>query len=799
MKLRITFLCAFFTISLFGQESFQLSGTIIASDTKEAVSYANAVLFSGETLVKGSSSDDLGMFKISKIPTGKYTLHVSFMGYKTLIKEVVVDKNIDLGKLLLVKEEESLEGVVITAKKPVLKREIDRLVFNIQGTALTEDNTWEVLRRTPGVLIINNTLSIKNSTPTVYINDRKVHLSASEVYQLLEGTSAENVKSVEVITNPPAKYDAQGGTILNIVMTKNLITGYHGSIYGNYTQGVFPRYNVGMNHFYKQGKFNIFGSYNYNQSKVNRDNKETINYLNNSNISSVWNSDINRNTWSKQHTANLNIDYDFDAKNTLSFTGNLLYLPYWKRNMTTQSSVDDRTVVNDDFSLVAKNRITQDKHNLGLNVDYVHKFQKEGEKLSANIHYTNYDKSNDQGVFTNYFVVSGADFDTEFQTISNQKTEIFSGQIDYELPIDESTNFETGIKTATIETDSDLSQFDILNGVATLDAANSDVFDYNETIYAGYASFSKNWEKWSIKVGFRGEQTELKGNSISTNQINTQNYFKIFPTAYVNHIISDNVNVYADFSRRITRPSFDDLNPFRLHFTDFISVAGNPSLQPAISNSYKVGTEIGGKYFIEAFYIYNKNEIYELTIQDNATNTLQYIASNVENNRYYGIDFVTYFSIIDPWNVSITTSFYNNEDTFTLNNERVTQQKWANYTSIDNNFTFLKDQSLSANVSFVYLSPVVLGFSEVSARNLLSISLRKTLWNKNATVSLSVNDIFNGQELTNTTQYANQNSFYRANYDMQTIRLGFRYKFGNTSLRTNQRTKSSAERERLEE
>ncbi|QHI37509.1 hypothetical protein IMCC3317_28880 [Kordia antarctica] len=801
MNLKITSLFVLFTFfTTFGQETYQVSGKLIASDSEIAISFANAVLLQDGTAMKGSSSDASGKFTISNVSSGKYNLDISFLGYKTYHKEIEVTKTIDLGTLVLQKDIESLDDVNITTKKPRLKREIDRLVFTIEGTALTEDNTWEVLRRTPGVIVINNTLSIKNSTPVVYINDRRVHLSASEIYQLLEGTPAQTVKSVEVITNPPAKYDAQGGTILNIVMDKNLILGYHGSIYGNFTQGVFPRYNGGMNHFFKHNKLNFFANYNYTHSKINRDNYENINYLDNSATTSLWNSDINRNTRSNQHNVNLNVDYEIDAKNTLSFSGNLLYLPYWKRKTVTNSVVDDQTAANEDFSLWARNSSSKDMHNLGLNLDYVHQFKKEGEKLSANVHYTDYDKGDDQNVYTDYTVLANPDFSTAFTTNASQKTNILSGQVDYELPISETATFETGIKAANIETKSNLWQFDIVNGVSVLDVSNSDTFQYDEAIYAAYVSYAKSWEKWSVKVGFRGEHTELEGNSIIANQVNTQNYFKLFPTAHINHAISDKLNVYADFSRRIIRPSFDDLNPFRYNFTDFSFVTGNPKLQPSIANSYKIGTEINGMFFIEAFYTYNKNEIYQLTIQDNDNTTLQYIPSNVENNRYYGLDFVTYFSMLDIWDVSITTSFYNNEDTFTTaENVRVSQQKWANYTSIDNNFTLLKDKSLTANVTFVYLSPVVLGFSEVSSRNLLSLSLRKTVWNKKATLSLTVNDILNGQETTRTTRYFNQNNFYRANFDTQTIRLGFRYNFGNTKLTTNQRTKSSAEQERLKE
>jgi hypothetical protein len=801
MNLKITSLIVFFTFfTAVGQETYQVTGKLIASDSEKPISFANAVLLQEGVVVKGSSSEASGTFLIENISLGTYELNISFLGYKTYTKSIEVQGDFNLGTIILQKDTEALDGVTITNKKPSLQREIDRLVFNIQGTTLTEENTWEVLRRTPGVIIINNTLSIKNSTPIVYINDRKVHLSDSEVYQLLEGTPAETVKSVEVITNPPARYDAQGSTILNIVMEKNLIVGYHGSMYGNFTQGVFPRYNAGINQFYKRGKFNIFGNYNYTDNKINRDNDEVINYLDDTTTTSVWNSLINRNTWSNQHNVNLNIDYEFDAKNTLSFSGNLLYLPHWKRNTITNSTVDDQTMMNEDFSLEAINKSNRDMHNLGLNIDYVHKFEKEGAQLSVNAHYTDYDKADDQHVSTEYTVVSSPDFSTAFTTHANQRTNILSGQVDYQLPISETANFEAGAKVANIDTKSNLWQYNIENGVSVLDVTNSDVFDYDESIYAAYISYAKSWEDWSLKIGFRGEQTEIKGVSESTNQTNTQNYFELFPSAYLSHKVSEKVNLYADFSRRIQRPSFDDLNPFRYNFTDFSFVTGNPRLQPAITNRYKVGVEIDDTFFIEAYYAYNKSAIFELTLQDNQNDVIQYIASNIQKSVDYGLDFVTYFPVTDTWDVSFVSSVFNISDTFTLgDNVQTTQRKWSLYTTLDNNFTFLKDQSLTANLSILYISSNIQGLSQVSDRNFVNLSLRKTLWNKKATISLTLNDILNGQEFTNTTRFVNQNSRYFTNYDTQTIRVGFRYNFGNTRLQTNQRTKSSAEQERLKE
>lgn len=154
-----------------------------------------------------------------------------------------------LQKIVLSEDSQQLDEISIIAKKPTVKREADRLIFNIEQTALVEGTMLQVLKSTPGVLVIGDDITVKNSRPTVYINDKKVNLSNQDLNQLLAGSSANGIKSVEVITNPSAKYDAESGVVVNIVMSKNLITGYRGSLFTNYTQGVFPRYTFGTSHF----------------------------------------------------------------------------------------------------------------------------------------------------------------------------------------------------------------------------------------------------------------------------------------------------------------------------------------------------------------------------------------------------------------------------------------------------------------------------------------------------------------------------------------------------------------------
>ncbi|MGB6267470.1 MAG: TonB-dependent receptor [Olleya sp.] len=792
------FLC-FSTLS-FGQD-LMLSGKIM-DENNQPIPFTNIVLYeltpSDISVTKGVSSNDEGFFRFEELSEGKYRIKASYIGYKTIDQEFTLDKSTNLS-LVLIEESENLDEVLITANKPTLKKEVDRLIFNIENTSLSEGSMLDVLRSTPGVLILGDVISVKNSAPTVYINDRKVQLSATELNQLLTNAPANNIQKIEVITNPPAKYDADSGVVINIVMSKNLITGYRGTVYNNYTQGIFSRYNAGISQFYKTKKINVNLNYSYNHSKINRDNDEEINYLNNNSVSERWTTDLNRNTTSKTHNANLNFDYFIDDNSTLSFSSNLLYLPYFDYLTKGNTNVNDVQGTNN-YSFVANNFSQDDKYNLGTDLDYKLKF-KNGAKLLINTHYTKYDYNRKQHVNSDYFFpISSSNFSTAFNTKNNQTTDILTTQFDYELPTSETANLLFGFKTSNVNTESDITQFDInqTTGNQTLNTANTNAFNYDESIFAGYISYNKTWEKWSFSGGLRAEHTNIEGQSPSTNLNNKQDYLEWFPTLNLSWQAFDNTNLYTNYKRIIERPNYQDLNPFNFFLNDNTIVTGNPNLQPSFTNHFVVGTELNQRYTIEAYYKDISNQINELPLQDNANSVLVYSPTNIGSTKEFGFDFITYFDMMEKWSVYFVTSFYNIQDEAFFNNQFIKTDQWSNYSVLSNDFSFLKDNSLTANFTLTYASKNQQGFQIVDTRLISDLSFSKKVFKKKGTISLAFADLFNQQDFAVRSKYANQNSRNFTNLDNRYVKLGFSYKFGNTTLETNERTKELKERERLE-
>ena len=799
MKYLATLFTCIFSVLAIAQDAV-VSGQVLDQNNLP-LPFVNVLLTDANdvTSVKGASTDEAGKFTITGLDFKAYILKASFLGYESFTNTITINSS-GLDQIIVLKPSaENLDEVVLSAKKPTLVKTADRLTFNVANTALVEGNILDVLRSTPGILILDNNLSVKNTSPTVFINGRKVQLSASEVTQLLENSPANSIQKIDVITNPSAKYDADNGVVIDIVMSKNLITGYRGNVFSNYTQGVFPRYNAGINQFFKTEKINVNLNYSYNHSKINRDNINEINYFETDNsISENWLSALNRNTTSKTHNTNLNFDYFLSDNSTLSLTTNVLYLPSYDYNTNGNTIVTNFTT-NNDYNFIVNNNSNDNKYNLALDLDFVQKF-KNKSTLSVNAHMTKYDYERHQQVNSQYyFANSSSNFDTAFKTDNNQVTDIFTSQLDYETPLNETSTLSAGVKTSVINTASDIIQFDIdpTTGNTTYNAQDSDNYNYDEAIFAAYLNYNIDWEKWSFSAGLRAEQTDIEGQSLSTNVLNKQDYLEWFPTLNLSWQTTENLSLYSNFKRSINRPNYQNLNPFNFFLNDNTIVTGNPFLQPTFTNKIVLGTTIHGNYTFEFYYKDISQGIYEIPIQDNTNNIIIYQPKNIGTAIEFGLDFVTYFDVVDNWSLYFVTSMYNMQEEAILDNQNVKQSQWTNYSALSNDFTFLKDRSLTANFSLIYISKNLQGFQTVDGRLISDLSLSKKLFKNKATLSLAFADLFNKQDFTVRTKYGRQDNLSFHNQDNRYVKLGFSYKFGNTTLQTNERTKSKKERDRL--
>lgn len=795
----ILFLLTSFALS---SQEYRLSGFVKNYDTT-TLPFANVFLLRSvdSTLIKGSSADENGYFVLTDVTKGLYLLKASYFGSQTTLVPLDITKDVNIGALVMEKSEETLDEVVVTARRPTLQRKADRIVFNVENTSIAQSSSWDIIRNTPGVINSQNGLQIRGQGATIYLNNRKLQLSGDETQSFLESLSGANVKSIEVIPNPPASYEAESGPILNIVTTKNVVPGYKGSINTNYTQSVFSKYNVGTSHYYKTDKFSLFAGYTINPRKDFKSVNSDINFIDSANsVFADWESDLGKKTKSLAQNANLILDYKINERNTLNFASNFGFSPN-KRTANTVATEMRNASQQLDSTLATTSSIQNDNINLGLDASYEHQFEKEGRKLIANIHLTKYSDRGEQVVSSRYSNPLGSPLSgIDFSTGSKQDIDILTGQLDFVSPIGK-TSFETGAKISQINSANTYNFFDIEAGESTQNTSFSDNFEYNELVYAGYVSILRNWEKWALKVGLRAEQTDVEGVSLALNNDTNQNYFELFPSFNLLHNSTEESSFSFDYSRKLQRPDYQDLNPFRLFLNENDFNEGNPNLRPNFSHNFNLNYSFKNTYFFDFYYRDNGEYISSLSFQDNETQTLRQINQNVKASISYGLDFTISTSISKAWYLYAYTSLFSESETFLAlesNNQLSTNKVEGVYVSLNNYLTLSKDDTFNGELSLNYLSTFLGGsYVQSDPTTVLSMGLSKTLWNKKVILSLTAEDILGKANPRYTSRYLNQNNSYRAVLETQFIRFGFKYNFGNFGLGENERALDKKERDRL--
>ncbi len=785
-------------LPLFAQD-FEVSGKV-RDVNNESVAFATVFLLqiADTTMVKGTSADENGIFTLLDVPPATYLIQASYIGNTSPLIGLDVFRDTRLGSLIISENIENLDEVVVTSKLPLVERKADRLIFNVENNVVSQGSSWDVLKRTPGVIVSQDELQVRNQSVMVFINDRKVQLSSQEVRDLLENYSGDNIKSIEVINNPPAKYDAEGGPILNIITKRNVSLGYKGNINGTYSQAVFPKYTVGTSQFYKTKKLNVFAAYSFGPRKDLNKVESTTNFIDDTGIFSRWATNFSRITRAKTHTTQLNIDYIFDEQNELSFASNLLLSPNKTHKYRQNTNIRNAQFTLDSV-FTTQSDLFEDKNNLSADLTYKHSFKKEGN-LQLNGHYTTYDLNRTQEAQSDYYAPDGQFLrDFAFFTDADQVVEIYTAQMDVSASIG-SVRYETGLKGSFIDSKSGLGFYTINNGIRTLAPALSDDYRYNEEVYAGYLSMSKDWEKLNLKAGLRGEYTNSSGNSVSLNQINDLGYFELFPTFYLLYTINDSHSLAFNYSRKLDRPRYEDLNPFRNYVNENNFIEGNPNLVPSFSNNFNLNYTLNGEYIFDFYYRDNGKYISTLAFQDNQNFILKDISQNVLGSTSYGFDFNYGKSISDQWYLYTYLSLFHEEESFIAiesNNQNIKNSVNGAYIDLTNYITLSKDGTFKGELGIAYLSGFMEGSYKQKETTNLTLGLRKSFWNKRALLSLQANDLLNKANSLVYSQYLNQDNGYLSRPETQYVRLGFTLNFGNFRLEDNAREIEKNERERL--
>ncbi|MDC0008202.1 TonB-dependent receptor family protein [bacterium] len=787
-----------FSLNMLFSQDYTLSGTVRNTDDTP-IEFANVFLLNRDysILIRGTTTDENGKFQL-RVDAGTYFLKASYIEAESEPFLLEVFKDIDTLSIIL-NNSQQLDEVVVTQQKPTIERKVDRLVFNVENTALADGDIWDVLKRTPNLLIVNDQLTIKgNGAVGILINGRKVNIPERDIINLLSGTSAGNIESVEVITNPPAKYSAEGGMLVNIVLKKTLIAGYNGAVYNKYRQGVFAKHTLGTDHFFRGNKTAFSVNYSFSKNKLISRYTDNTSFLEDDVIVSKWVSEENVLRRRQQHNISAFFDYDINDKNRLSLSTINLFQPQLDSENNSETLIGNASGVTQS-SFTTLNRSAADQLNTSLYLDYVRSLEK-GAELSFNTHFTYYDTSRPQIIDTDFFDVDGTlTGENDFITNAEQRTDLFSLQVDYVRPLNEQSKFETGVRYASINSESTISQEGFDTGQPGLNPTERGNFTYNEDIYAAYVGFNKRGKLLRLNAGLRAEYAETIGDLDIASQATERSNLEFFPSFSVQYLPSKKHNLKLSYYRRITRPRYNSVNPFQIFLTNNSVIEGEPNLLPATRNYISGGYTYNKGYTLELFYRNEKNPFRQFFQQDNADRIFITKTANFDRNVNYGIDLIINKKPTRFWDFYVLASYYSVQYNFIDpdSSQNIENRRWTYKLQTNNTFTLLADKTLFLDVDFRFYSDIPIGNLVLQSFNDLNLGLRKSLWDKKASVSMGLTDVFNQGNQLSVRQYANQNNTSLSRPENRLFTFGFRYKFGNTGIKANKKSKRLDERNRL--
>ncbi|MFN3941416.1 MAG: TonB-dependent receptor domain-containing protein [Flavobacterium sp.] len=761
------------------EDLHRVSGKVTDKATNGPVPFASVVIKNGETIVTGGITDEKGEYTLTKIKSGNYTLEVQFIGYKTYVQKLPITKNLQLPNIILEEEATSLKEVEVVAERSNIVQKIDRKVVNVGQDLINAGPTAsDILNNIPSVSVDpqNNTVALRgNPNVRIFIDGKPSNMSAAEVLQSIPSTA---IKQIELITNPSAKYNPEGMSgIINIILHKNAIKGFNGSINTGVNFGITPKTNNSFDVNYRIQKFNFYSNYSINYGINNNFGflkTEAINNPDNSNRNDFYIDNYNR-----RHFNKTGVDFYANDKNTFSF--------YTIQSFNSGNTLFDTEIRYDNpvnpFTRQRLDGVVRG-HNQIYNLGYKRTFDKPEQTLEIEVNYNNNDNPED----------------TRFKDTNNQliATNLVGRNynqwlvnVDFVTPLSETSKLEAGLESRNDQT---INDFNVNQNYV------SD-FDYRRNIYSGYTNYSKQLGKWSYQLGLRLESYEAVANfrRINETPADFKDYiFTVYPSGFLTYESSEKNSFQWSYSRRVDRPNIQQVNPIREWSSPLLDQEGNPNLVPQFTNSIEMNytrkTKIGS-VTTGAFFRYIQDPISQVFVQSPYDPNKKLMTfANFDNNTEYGIEVSGNLNVKKWWSINFgADAYFRNvrgvvED---LNGDLVQKEALSVPFNGRMNHTFSAAKNHKIILFGMYRGPV--DDIQFNSRDMwrLDIGTRHTILKGQGTLSLRMNDIFNTMRAR----------FYGSNpdnvdgqfrWESRMFNVNFNYRFGTGKYRAMQRRQRDA-------
>ncbi len=804
------------SFSLFAQEKIgKISGTITDAAHKP-LDAATVQLLKAEnkTLVKAAVTNKMGVFEIEKLAAGKYILSVSAVAFtpKTTPIELTADQmTVALPAIELAAGSKELTGVTVTARKPLIEQKIDRTVINVEAAPTNAGSTaMEVLEKSPGISVNNDgVISLKGKQGVIVMMDGKpTYLSAADLANVLKNMPASALDQIEIMTNPPAKYDASGNSgIINIKTKKSRNEGLNGSITAGLTAGLYERkgtyysplkQSTSLNLNYRKGKVNLFGNYNFNYREGKNDLELDRKFFNKDGSLNSYSTSTNEmNMRNNNHTLKVGMDYYANKKNVFGVVLNGFGFFGRPTPFSNQVISSPDGTVQSVLKSYTTNELTF--WNYSGNFNYKHTFDTLGTELTADFDYIGYSNGSKSLLVTDVYGPAGnktgnLTLQGDIPSVIN----IYSTKADFTHPMKKDMRFDAGFKISYVKSDNEV-KYERDNGNGWVPDDRSNHFIYEENINAFYVSINKKWKKWSTQAGLRLENTTSKGNQVLNDSSFTRHYTSLFPTFYVNYEANKNNTLTLSYGRRIERPNYQDLNPF-LWFLDSLTFRqGNPYLLPQYSNNIELRHSYKGGFTTTVSYSITDDVISQILKQNTEKKVTFLTTDNVAKFRNIGLSFNAPIKPAKWWNINAFANVFNNKYTgfyfnsYTQKNDPIDISYTSFMVNISNTFTFSK--GWSAELSGFYRGKGIDQLSISDPMYFMALGGQKTVLKGKGTLRLNIRDPFHWQRYRGRTQYSDIDLRVQNKWDNRSATITFSYRFGKTGVPQARRRKSGADDE----
>lgn len=756
---------------------FKISGKVLNAKS-EALPFVTIKITDAKKQVSYSQTDSLGLYNFNNLRLEEYSITCSSLHIaeqKRIIKlngDTIINITVD-------EISNNLGDVNIRFRKKIIERKIDRTVFNAENSiAAIGTDALALLAKIPGVRVLNDKVSlVGKGSVNVMVNERLIQLSADELSDYLKSIPSDNIAKIEVITNPPAKYDAQGNSgLINIVLKKDSIELFSGSVNFGYNQATHPTFSSGANFNFRKDKITIYSNLNFRKGSLVP--FEQINIFYPKQTWNIVNKDRNFRT---VPSGQVGVDYQLSKKATfgLSYNGGLTNFHSEEKIVTrifkTSESLD--SLLNSD----ANAKIRSKYHS--ANIYFKRLLDSTGKQIAINGDWFKYNDDRSRTFNNTSYEGNGmiipASF-AQYLSMSKQKIDLYTLKVDVDLPYKPFT-LSFGSKLSFVKNESDVAFYQSINDVYELSPEQTNIFDYTENTQAFYFNLNKSVKNWDFQLGLRGEYTQIEG--ISLENVNSNNYFKLFPTVFLSYKLSDKSTFSVNYGRRINRPAYKRLNPFRWYSNQYAYAEGNPELQPSYNNNIEIAHHYASIFWTTLSYNHTSNGYNDVNFIDANSNIQVLKPINFITGYNYQISNAITFNEI-KWLESINQldvfySVFKSKIPQTLNRLK----GLGAYISTINQFGFNQSKTFLGDVSFWYQFSTVDGLNKNKSQYNLDLGLKIIVLNKKVNFALNATDVLKTNKYRFSSLINNIKQEYNNYYDSRQLRFTVKYAFGSDHLK----------------